>query len=103
LTFKQVGTSVEYNTIMTSAVSQQFTFRLPSYETLNGSIGYVWPHFEVKLQAFNLTDARTINSFTPGSNSQRLFSTVGAGGSPDTGIYTFQAGRELDVTVTGRF
>jgi iron complex outermembrane recepter protein len=101
LTFKQVGTSVEYNTPI--ANGPQATFRLPSYETLNGSIGYVWPHFEVKLQAFNLTDARTINSFTPGSNSQRLFSTVGAGGSPDTGIYTFQAGRELDVTVTGRF
>jgi iron complex outermembrane receptor protein len=101
LTFKQVGTSVVYNTPVLP--TQEVTFHLPSYETLNGSIGYVWPHFEVKLQAFNLTNARTLTTFVPGSNSARLFATVGANGSPDTGLYTFEAGREVDVTIIGRF
>jgi iron complex outermembrane receptor protein len=99
LTYKQVGPSVEYNTPLT----QQVTFNLPSYETLNGSIGYVWPHFEVKLQGFNLTNERTITSFAPGSNSARLYSALGADGNPDSGIYTYEAGREIDVTVIGRF
>jgi iron complex outermembrane receptor protein len=101
LTFKQVGSEVQYNT--PTGMAQQVTFHLPSYFTLDGSVGYDFGHFGVKLQGFNLLDQRQINSFTPGANSQRLRETLGSDGGADTGIYTFQAGRMIELTLIGKF
>jgi len=60
-------------------------------------------HLTIKVQAFNLLDRRTVTSFTPGGNSATLYSAIGSDGNPDGGIYTFQAGRQVEVTVIGRF
>jgi hypothetical protein len=56
----------------------------------------------VKLQGFNLADNRAITSFTPAGNTTQLFQVSDAG-APDTSIYTFQAGRMLEVTLIGKF
>jgi iron complex outermembrane receptor protein len=95
LTFKQVGTSVQYN--------GPFTFHLPNYDTVDASLAYDFSRFEVKVQAYNLLGQRSITSFTPGSNSQTLNSPIGSDGNPDTGIYTFQAGRSVYLTLVGKF
>lgn len=100
LTFKDVGTSVEYNT----PVATQVTFHLPSYWSLDASAGYDFGQFAVKLQAFNLTDNRTLISFAPGSNSAQLYSANGSPGTGlDTGIYAFQGGRRIELTLIGKF
>jgi iron complex outermembrane receptor protein len=105
LTFKQVGTSVQYNspTDAKGNVLPQVTFHLPNYDTLDGSLSYVFPKVEAKLQIFNILGQRSLNSFVPGGNSQSLFSQFGADGKPDSGIYTFQAGRQVELTLIGRF
>lgn len=96
LTFKQVGTSVQYN--------GPIVFRLPSYWSFDASAGYDFGRFAIKLQAFNLTDNRTIIAFSPGSNSVALMSVDGAPGTGfDGGIYAFQGGRRVELTLTGRF
>jgi iron complex outermembrane receptor protein len=92
LTYKQVGSYVNYNTVS----GAQHTFRLPAYDTLSGSLGYDFGHFLVKFQGFNLLDKRTITSFTPSGSSTNLYAFDGS-------IYTFQAGRELSVTVIAKF
>ena len=92
LTYKQVGSYVNYNTIGVT----QYTFRLPSYDTVNASLGYDFGHFLVKLQGFNLFDKRTITSYTPSGAATGLYAFDGS-------IYTFQAGRELSVTLEARF
>jgi iron complex outermembrane receptor protein len=109
LSFKDVGTSVEYNPTgapapTTGGVLPQYTFHLPSYWSLDASAGYDFGHFAVKLQAFNLTDNRTLISFAPGTNSAALYSANGAPGAGlDTGIYAFQGGRRIELTLIGKF
>ncbi len=95
LTFKQSGSFVDY------ANSQ--TFRLPGYNTIDGSVAYDFGRFKVKVQAFNLLDQRSITSFVPGGNSVALFQTVGNDGKSDGALYTFQAGRQVEVTLIGKF
>jgi iron complex outermembrane recepter protein len=88
LTYKQVGDYVAYGAT---------TFRLPAYDTLNGSLGYDFGRFGLKLQVQNLLDRRQITSFVPGS-SKTLYDPT------DTAaLYTFQAGRELSLTLIGKF
>jgi iron complex outermembrane receptor protein len=102
LTFKQVGSEVQYNT--PTGLKNQVTFHVPSYFTLDGSVGYDFGHFGVKLQAFNILGERQITGFTPGANSEFLRSTIGSPGAGlDTGIYTFQAGRQVELTLIGKF
>jgi hypothetical protein len=91
---------VDYNT--PNPARPQLTFHLPSYGTLDGSVGYVASHFEAKLQVFNMLDTRTINSFVPGATTQSLQATTGFGGGPDSAIYSFQAGRQILLTLTGK-
>ena len=67
--------------------------RLPGYDTFDGSIAYDFGHYAIKLQASNLLDKRAITNFT----GQTLFSTT------DTGLYTYQSGRQLMVTLSGKF
>ena len=83
--------------------ARKVTFHLPGYYTLDASVGYDFGRFAVKLQAFNLTDVRAVNSFTPGGNSKALFETNGSDGAPDSAIYTFQAGRDVELTLIGKF
>ncbi len=104
LTYKQVGSYVQYNT---TNGGTPVTFHLPSYDTINGSLGYDFGHFQVKLQGFNLLDKRTITSFVPGGGACQLYQTndskCAGGGGLDTSIYTYQAGRELSVTLVAKF
>ncbi|HEX4180572.1 MAG TPA: TonB-dependent receptor [Caulobacteraceae bacterium] len=109
LTYKQVGSYVEYNPITGTACAgtgNVCTIRLPAYDTLNGAVGYDFGHFQMKLQGFNLLDRRQITSFTPGGNACGLYTAVDSaqcGGGRDTSIYTFQSGRELSVTLIAKF
>ena len=101
LTYKQSGSYVDYNT--PSGFTSPVTFHLPGYYTLDASVGYDFGHFAIKLQAFNLTDVRAVNSFTPGGNAKALFEVNGSDGKPDSSIYTFQAGRDIELTLIGKF
>ena len=86
LTYKYSGTYVAgYNGTQ--------GIRLPGYDTFDGSIAYDFGHYAIKLQASNLLDKRAITNFT----GQTLFSTT------DTGLYTYQSGRQLMVTLSGKF
>jgi outer membrane receptor protein involved in Fe transport len=67
---------------------------MSGYDTIDGSLAYDFGHFRVKLQGFNLLDRRAITSYTGGT---KLFSAA------DPGIYTFQAGRQLEVTLEAKF
>jgi iron complex outermembrane receptor protein len=66
---------------------------LPGYDTFDGSVGYDFGRYAIKLQGFNLLDRRAITDFSGAT----LFSTA------DTGQYTFQAGREILATLSARF
>ena len=105
LTYKRVGGFVQYNTPNVAGATQ-VTFHLPGYDTLDMSAAYdLGSHAKIKLQIFNLLDTRAISSFAPGANSSVLMPVagIGADGAPDTGLYTFQAGRQVEVTLIGKF
>jgi iron complex outermembrane receptor protein len=92
LTYKQVGDQVTYN----GAVR----FNLPSYDTVNASLGYDFTRrLGIKLQGFNLLDHRTITSFVPEAGATTLYNATPG----SDGVYTYQAGRELSVTLIGKF
>ncbi len=81
LTYKDVG-------------SQVTPAYLPGYDTIDGSVGYDFTRrLGLKLQVFNLLDKRAITSF----NGTTLYSAT------DPGIYTFQAGRQMLLTLVGKF
>ncbi|HLY80271.1 MAG TPA: TonB-dependent receptor, partial [Caulobacteraceae bacterium] len=103
LTYKRVGGFVDYNTL--PAPLNTVVFHLPGYDTLDLSGGYDFGRAKIKLQIFNLLDTRAISSFTPGANSKVLTPAGGIGtdGNPDQGLYTFQAGRQIEVTLIGKF
>ena len=86
LTYKQSGTYV-------AGYSGTTGIRLPGYDTVDGSIAYDFGHYAIKLQGSNLLDKRAITGFS----GSTLYSTA------DTGLYTFQAGRQLMVTLSGKF
>jgi iron complex outermembrane receptor protein len=67
--------------------------RLPGFDTLDASAAYDFGHFKIKLQAFNLLDKRAITTF----NGATLYSTK------DSGLYEFQAGRQLQATLSAKF
>jgi iron complex outermembrane receptor protein len=97
LTYKQSGAFVDYNTVGV----RQFTFHLPGYDTVDGSLGYDFGRFQLKLQGFNLLDRRAITSFTPAGDTTHLFQTSDSG-ALDTSIYTLQAGRMLELTLIAK-
>jgi outer membrane receptor protein involved in Fe transport len=83
-----------------------FTFHLPGYDTLDLSAAYDFGRrVKIKVQVFNLLDVRAVSSFVPGANTAALFPAGGLGsnGQPDQGIYTFQAGRQVEATLIGKF
>jgi iron complex outermembrane receptor protein len=99
LTDKRVGSFVEYNTVSAT----QYTFKLPGYNSFDGAVAYDFGRFKLKLQVFNILDRRAISSFTPAGDTTALRQTTDAGGVPDTSIYTFQAGRQIEGTLIAKF
>jgi iron complex outermembrane receptor protein len=87
LSYKQSGQFVAgYN-------ASNVAIRLPGYDTFDGSVSYTFGKYQVKLQAVNLFDKRAVTSF----GGATLYSTA------DNGLYTYQSGRELSVTVAAKF
>jgi iron complex outermembrane receptor protein len=76
---------------------------LSGYDTVNVEAAYDFGRVKVKVQVENLLDRRAATSYTAGGNSGALFSVLGKDGLPDGAIYTFQAGREVEVTLIGKF
>jgi iron complex outermembrane receptor protein len=104
LTYKQVGPFVDYGTAVAFPAPGS-VFHLPGYGSLDASATYDFGRAKVKLQVFNLLDARTISSYVPGTNSVALYPAAGLGndGKPDGALYTFQAGRQIEVTLIAKF
>ena len=88
LTYKDSG---QY--VAVSATSTTRAARLPGYDTVDATISYDFGKFAVKLAAFNLADKRAITGFT----GSTLYSVS------DTGTYSFQAGRQLQATISAKF
>jgi iron complex outermembrane receptor protein len=61
---------------------------VPSYDEINASVAYDFGHFRVKLAGYNLADKRTVTSVTSLSASN---------------LYTFEAGRQIQLTVGAKF
>jgi iron complex outermembrane receptor protein len=87
-TYKLVGPQVANYTSAGQAIE------LPRYGTLDGSISYDFGHFKGKLAIFNLLDNRAITNFT---GSDALYSPL------STGLYQFQAGRQIEGTLQAKF
>jgi iron complex outermembrane receptor protein len=95
LTWKEVGSQVVfYNGAAPTvtpdgvALAANQARQIGSYNTLNASVGYDFGHFKMKVAAFNLADHRSITSIT----------------GPTAGdFYTFQAGREILLTLEAKF
>jgi iron complex outermembrane receptor protein len=88
LTYKFVGPQVAQYTAGGQALE------LPRYGTLDGSVSYDFGHVKLKLAAFNLLDDRAITNF---SGTDALYSPT------STGLYQFQAGRQVEATVQAKF
>ena len=86
VTYKQSGTYV-------AGYNGTTGIRLPGYDTVDGSVSYDFGHYAIRLQGSNLLDKRAITGF----NGATLYSVA------DTGLYTFQAGRQLLATISAKF
>ena len=83
LTYKQSGAFVTGSGI-----------HLPGYDSIDVSGSYSFmDHYVVKLQVFNIADKRA----TVGFNGATLNSTT------DSGLYTYQAGRQVQLTLQAKF
>jgi iron complex outermembrane receptor protein len=98
--WKEIGSEVEYYngplpaTAPDGAKLAPFQARqIGSYNTLNASVAYDFGHFKVKLAAFNLADHRAITNIAEASSTG-----PGAGD-----FYTFQAGRDILLTLEAKF
>jgi iron complex outermembrane receptor protein len=96
LTWKQVGSQVAYINGSAPVTTPQNVFLAPNqefeigaYSTINASLAYDFGPIKVKLAAFNLADHRAITSVT--------------GPTFDQDFYTFQAGREILLTLEAKF
>ncbi len=87
LSYKDSGAYVATYNAAGSAVN------LPGYNSLDASVTYDFDRFRVKLQAFNLADKRAITAFS----GTTLFSIS------DPGLYSFQAGRQIEATIVAKF
>ena len=97
LSYKQSGAYV-------GGYSGAQALNLPGYDTLDGSIGYDFGRFQLKLQGFNLLDKRAITSYTCATNSGTSTCVTGTAlnSASDVGLYTFQSGRELSLTLSAK-
>ncbi|QUD88025.1 TonB-dependent receptor [Phenylobacterium montanum] len=85
VTYKQTGAQV----VAYSPNAQE----LPAYDTTDASVAYDFGHFKVKLAGFNLFDNRAVINFSGAT----LYSAA------DAGLYQFQAGRQIQVTLEAKF
>ena len=94
LTWKEVGSQVAfYNGGATTtpdgvALAAGQARQISSYNTINASVGYNFGHFKLKVAAYNLADHRSITSIT---------------GPTTSDYYTFQAGREILLTLEAKW
>ena len=101
LSYKQSGAFVAgYNTF-----NNNQALNLPGYDTLDGSVGYDFGRFAMKLQAFNLLDRRAITSYTCNTVSGTSLCVAASAlrSTGDIGLYSFQSGREMQFTVSAKF
>lgn len=87
VTYKQVGNQ-EYGS------NDQ---RIPAYDVINAGLAYDFGYFKLKFAGFNLADKRNLTSY---SGKDALYS---AASLSSNGLYTFQAGRQLQVTLQAKF
>jgi iron complex outermembrane receptor protein len=99
LTYKQSGAYVVYNVIGTTS----HTFNLSGFDSFDGSVSYDFGRVKVKLQGFNLLDRRSITDFVPESNATTLFQKGASSAAANDGFYTFQTGRDIQLTLIGKF
>jgi iron complex outermembrane receptor protein len=95
LTYKQVGDSVVYNS---PASGFPLPIKLPSYDTWNASAAYDFKNFEIKLQGFNLFDKRQLTNYVPQAGETTLYNSA-----ETKAMYTFQSGRELQLTLVAKY
>ena len=95
LTYKQVGSAVVYNT---PASGFPQGIKLPAYDTVNGSLAYDFKNFQIKLQCFNLLNRRALTNYVPEAGETTLYNPAAT-----TAFYTFQSGRELQLTLVARY
>jgi iron complex outermembrane receptor protein len=93
LTYKRSGTYV-------AGYSGTVGNRFPGYDTFDASAGYTWDRFTLKVQGFNLLDRRATTGY---NGTLNLATATAAQKFTDTGLYTFQAGRELSLTLSAKF
>jgi iron complex outermembrane receptor protein len=70
--------------------------KVPAYDTINAAISYNFSRYQVKLQGFNLADHRNLINYVPSGNETTLYQANG-------GVYTFQSGLEIDLSLSARF
>lgn len=86
VTYKQSGAYV-------AGYTSGKAINLSGYDTVDLAAAYDFGHYKVKLQVLNLADKRAITGFS----GNQLYSTS------DTGLYSFQAGREIQATLQAKF
>ncbi len=95
VTWKEVGSQVEYTAPAAETAPDGAVLlanqerQIGAYNTINASVGYDFGHFKMKVAAFNLADHRSITTIS------------GSGVSSD--YYTFQAGREILLTLEAKW
>ncbi len=90
LTYKQSGAYVVYGAVNNTR------FNFSGFDTVDASLSYDFGHVMVKLQGFNLFDRRSITNYVPSSSATTPFTDDGS-------FYTFQTGRDLELTLIGKF
>ncbi len=92
LTYKQSGAYVaSYDNL--TVPGKNLANRLSGYDTIDASGAYDFGHYAVKLQVFNIADKRAITAFS----GIQLYNIN------DSGLYSFQAGREILATLSAKF
>jgi iron complex outermembrane receptor protein len=90
LTYKQSGAYVVYGQV------DNDKFKFSGFDTIDASLAYNFGRVIVKLQGFNLLDRRAITAYVPSSSATQAFADDGS-------FYTFQTGRDLELTLIGKF
>jgi iron complex outermembrane receptor protein len=95
VTWKEVGSQVVYVAPVAEVAPDGAVLaanqerQIGAYNTINASVGYDFGHFKIKVAGYNLADHRAITSI------------AGSGTASD--FYTFQAGRELLLTLEAKW
>jgi iron complex outermembrane receptor protein len=90
LTYKQSGAFVVYSPVDNRRIN------FSGFDTVDASLAYDFGHVIVKLQGFNLLDRRSITSYVPAASATKAFVDDGS-------FYVFQTGRDIEVTLIGKF